>query len=161
MTVDISAKYLVAKHEKGNQMLRFHRDTKVLYCWRRHVALQYCWKALLGFQTSTLYIFVLLTVKYVVEQYTEDSLWAFHANNGYEKPPNYYTTRWLPILICSICNDRQSPKRPLGRPRRRRVDNIGMDLQEVGLGYEDWIGLAQDRDRWRTLLSAVMNLRVP
>ena len=40
-------------------------------------------------------------------------------------------------------------KRPLGRPRRRWEDNIRMDLQEVGLGYEDWIGLAQDRDRWR------------
>ena len=52
-------------------------------------------------------------------------------------------------------------KRPLGRPRRRWVDNIWMDLQEVGCGYMDWIGLAQDRDRWRTLVSAVMNLRVP
>ena len=52
-------------------------------------------------------------------------------------------------------------KRPLGRPRRRWVDNIGMDLQEVGGGYVDWIGLAQDRDRWPTLVSAVMNLRVP
>jgi len=52
-------------------------------------------------------------------------------------------------------------KRPLGRPRRRWVDNITMDLQEVGSGYMDWIGLAQDRDRWRTLVSAVMNLRVP
>ena len=52
-------------------------------------------------------------------------------------------------------------KRPLGRPRRRWVDNIRMDLQEVGCGYMDWIGLAQDRDRWRTLVSAVMNLRVP
>ena len=51
-------------------------------------------------------------------------------------------------------------KRPLGRPRRRWVDNIGMDLQ-VGCGYVDWIGLAQDRDRWRTLLSAVMNLGFP
>ena len=46
-------------------------------------------------------------------------------------------------------------KRPLGRPRRRWVDNIRADLQEM-----DWIGLAQDRDRWRTLVSAVMNLRV-
>jgi len=52
-------------------------------------------------------------------------------------------------------------KRPLGRPRRRWVDNIRMDLQEVGCSYMDWIGLAQDRDRWRTLVSAVMNLRVP
>ena len=52
-------------------------------------------------------------------------------------------------------------KRLLGRPRRRWVDNIRMDLQEVGCGYMDWIGLAQDRDRRRTLVSAVMNLRVP
>jgi len=51
-------------------------------------------------------------------------------------------------------------KRPLGRPRRRWVD-IRMDLQDVGCGYMDWIGLAQDRDRWRTLVCAVMNLRVP
>ena len=49
----------------------------------------------------------------------------------------------------------------LGRPRRRWVDNIRMDLQKVGCGYVDWIGLAQDRDRWRALVSAVMNLRVP
>ena len=52
-------------------------------------------------------------------------------------------------------------KRPLGRPRRRWMDNIRMDLQEVGCGHMDWIGLAQDRDRWRTLVNAVMNLRVP
>jgi len=52
-------------------------------------------------------------------------------------------------------------KRPLGRPSRRRVDNIRTDLQEVGCEYMDWIGLAQDRERWRTLVSAVMNLRVP
>ena len=52
-------------------------------------------------------------------------------------------------------------RRPLGRPRRRWVDNIRMDLQGVGCGYMDYIGLAQDRERWRTLVSAVMNLRVP
>ena len=52
-------------------------------------------------------------------------------------------------------------KEPLGRPRRRWVDNIMMNFQEVGCGYMDWIGLAQDRDRWRTLVSAVMNLWVP
>ena len=52
-------------------------------------------------------------------------------------------------------------KRPLRRPRRRWVDSIRMDLQEVGCGYMDWNRLAQDRDKWRTLVSAVMNLRVP
>ena len=52
-------------------------------------------------------------------------------------------------------------KRPLGIHRRRWMDNIRLDLQEVGCGYVDWIGLAQDRDRWRTLVSGVMNLRVP
>ena len=52
-------------------------------------------------------------------------------------------------------------KRPLGRPRRRWEDNIKMDLQEVGCGGVDWIELAQDRDRWRALVNAIMNLRVP
>jgi len=52
-------------------------------------------------------------------------------------------------------------KRPLGRPRSRWVDHIRIDLQEVGCGYVDWIGLAQDRDRWRTVVGAVMNLRAP
>jgi len=52
-------------------------------------------------------------------------------------------------------------KRPLARPRRRWVDNIRMDLQEVECGYMDWIGLAQYRDRWRKLVSVVMNIRVP
>ena len=51
--------------------------------------------------------------------------------------------------------------RPLGRPRHGWVDNIRMDLQEMGCGYVAWIGLAQDRGRWRTLVSAAMNLRVP
>ena len=52
-------------------------------------------------------------------------------------------------------------KRPLVRPRRRWVDNIRMDLQEVGCGHVDWNGLAQDRNGWRKLVNAVMNLRVP
>ena len=79
------------------------------------------------------------------------------------------------LCLCVPCNSRMSEERvvymvllgkpegrsPLGRPRRRWVDNIRMDLQEVGCGYMDWIGLAQYRDRWRTLVSAVMNLRVP
>jgi len=52
-------------------------------------------------------------------------------------------------------------RRPLEKLRPRWVVNIRMDLQEVGCGYMVWIGLAQDRDGWRTLVSAVMNLRVP
>jgi hypothetical protein len=52
-------------------------------------------------------------------------------------------------------------KRPLERPRRRWIDNIKMDLLDIGLNVVDWIGLAQDRYRWRTLVNSVMNLRVP
>jgi hypothetical protein len=52
-------------------------------------------------------------------------------------------------------------KRPLGRPRRRCIDNIKMNLSEIGLSVVDWFGLAQDRYRWRALVNAVMNLRVP
>jgi hypothetical protein len=56
---------------------------------------------------------------------------------------------------------RSEGRRPLGRPRRRWEDDIKMDLQEVGWEGTDWIDVAQDRDRWRALVSAVMNLRVP
>ena len=78
----------------------------------------------------------------------------------------YYAVElWTPYFIFYICIGvlvgKPEGKRPLGRPRRRWVDNIRMDLQEVGCEYGDWIGLAQDRDRWRMLVSAVMNLRVP
>jgi hypothetical protein len=56
---------------------------------------------------------------------------------------------------------RPEEKGPLGRPRRRWEDNIKADLQEVGCGGMDWIELAKDRFRWRALVKAVMNLRVP
>ena len=62
--------------------------------------------------------------------------------------------------VCMILVGKPDGKRPPGRSRRRWVDNIRTDLQEVGCGYMDWIGLAQDRDRWRTLVGAVMKLRV-
>jgi hypothetical protein len=52
-------------------------------------------------------------------------------------------------------------KRPLGRPRHKWVDNIKMDLGEIGWDGRDWIELAQDRDQWRALVNTVMNLRVP
>jgi hypothetical protein len=52
-------------------------------------------------------------------------------------------------------------KRPLGRPRHRWVDNIKMDLREIGCDGRDWIDLAQDRDQWRAFVNAVLNLRVP
>jgi len=64
-------------------------------------------------------------------------------------------------VVYRVLVGKPGERRPLRRLRRRWVDNIRMDLQEVGCGYMDWIGLAQDRDRWRTLVSAVMNLRVP
>ena len=76
--------------------------------------------------------------------------------------------RWVGQVACmgvervlyGVLVGKPGEKRPLGRPRRRWVD-IRMDLQEVGCGYMDWIVLAQDRDRWRLLVSAVMNNRVP
>ena len=75
-----------------------------------------------------------------------------------------YTGTILPninLIFIRVLVGKQEGKRPLRRPRRRWVDNIRTDLQEVGCGYMDWIGLAQDRDRWRTLVRAVMNFRVP
>jgi hypothetical protein len=63
--------------------------------------------------------------------------------------------------VYSLSVGKPDGKRPLGRPRRRWVDNIGMDLGEVGWSDVDWIGLAQDRYRWRALVNSVLNLRVP
>jgi hypothetical protein len=62
---------------------------------------------------------------------------------------------------CRVLVEKPDGNRPLGRPRRRWEDNIRMDLQEVGCGGMDWIGLAQDRDMWRVIVNKIMNLRVP
>jgi hypothetical protein len=62
---------------------------------------------------------------------------------------------------CRLLVGKPDGKRPLGRPRRSWVDNIRMDLEEVGCGDVDRIGLAQDRNRWRALVNSVLNLRVP
>jgi hypothetical protein len=61
----------------------------------------------------------------------------------------------------SLLVEKPDGKRPLERARRRWVDDIRMDLGEVGWGDVDWISLAQDRDRWRALVNSVLNLRVP
>jgi hypothetical protein len=76
--------------------------------------------------------------------------WAGHAARTGERRNAYR------ILVA-----KPEGKRPLGRPRCRWVNNIKMDLIEVGWNGRDWIDLAQDRDRWRALVNTVMNLRVP
>ena len=64
-------------------------------------------------------------------------------------------------IIYRVLVGKPEGKRPRGRPRRRWEDNIKIDIQEMGCGVVDWNKLAQDRDRWRALLTAVMNLRLP
>jgi hypothetical protein len=65
------------------------------------------------------------------------------------------------MSACRVLVGKPEGKTPLGRPRRRWVDNIKMDLTEIGWDCVDWIDLAQDRDQWRTLVNMVLNLRVP
>jgi hypothetical protein len=76
--------------------------------------------------------------------------WAWHVA-GIGETRNIYT----------ILMEKPEGKRPLGRPRRRWVDNIKIDLREIGWDGVDWVDPAQDRDQWRALVNTVMNLRVP
>jgi len=69
------------------------------------------------------------------------------------------STYWGRRGIYRVLVGKSEEKRPLGRPRRRWEDNIKMDLQELGCEGVDWIELAQDRDKWRALVNAAMNLR--
>jgi len=95
-------------------------------------------------------------------------------NNFYSSPNIVWVIKWRRMrwvgyvermgeesVVYRFLVGKPDGKGPMERPRCRWVDNIRLDLQEVGCEYTDWIGLAQDRDRWRTLVSAVMNLRVP
>jgi hypothetical protein len=68
-----------------------------------------------------------------------------------------YNYHWLAMLT----NGHAMLQTPLGRPRRRWVDNIKMDLREIGWDGGDWIDMAQDRDQWRALVNTLWNLRVP
>jgi hypothetical protein len=73
----------------------------------------------------------------------------------------HLVNKFLPLCFRALLMGKPDGKRPLGRPRRRWVDNIRVNLGEVGWGDVDWIGLAQDRNRWRALVNSVLNLRVP
>jgi hypothetical protein len=77
------------------------------------------------------------------------------------EPPRPITGITVLFYMYRLLVGKTEGKRPLGRPRRRWIDNIKMDLSEIGFRVVDWIGLAQDRYRWRALVNSVMNLRVP
>jgi len=90
-------------------------------------------------------------------------------NDSYSSPNIVRVIKWVGHVVrmgeergvYRVLVGKPKGKRPVWRPRRRWVDNIRIDFQEVGCGYMDWIKLAQDRDRWRTLVCTVMNMRVP
>jgi hypothetical protein len=83
-----------------------------------------------------------------------------HCGSWKSLPTPFISAQRLSERIVVTVNEPEG-RRPLGRPRHRWEDNIKMDFQEVGYGGMDWIELAQDRDRWRALVNAVMNLQVP
>jgi hypothetical protein len=97
-----------------------------------------------SFITCTLFPSIIRMIK------SRSMKWAGHVARMWENKNAYR------ILVAN-----PEGKRPLGKPRRRWVDNIKMDLREIGWDGGDWIDLAQDRDQWRALVNAVMNLRIP
>jgi hypothetical protein len=94
------------------------------------------------------HLIICLPFCYIKNQVAEDEMGEPCSTNGEKR--NAYR-----VLV-----GKPERKRPLVRPKRRWVDNIRMDLGEVGWGDVDWIGLAQDRNRWRALVNSVLNLRV-
>jgi hypothetical protein len=104
----------------------------------------------LKLETSILYETLISVKEYTGLDIRRRMRWAGHVAQMGEKRNVY-----------SLLVGKPEGKRPLGRPRRGWVDNVKADLLEIGWSGVDWIGLAQDRDKWRALVNAVMNLRVP
>ena len=115
---------------------------------------------------------ILISVQYLSEEWRK--LHNEELNNPYSSPNivrmiKSRRMRWAGHVahmeegrgVHKVLVGKHEGKRPLGRPRRRWKDNIKMDLEEVGKGCGDWMELAEDRDRWRALVSTVMNFRVP
>jgi hypothetical protein len=101
------------------------------------------------------------------DQHRHQDIYRIVTNSHYQKFLSVLFNKILYILrmgeerkVYKVLVGKPEGKRPLGRPRRRWEDGIRMDLREIGLGGVDWIRLSQDKDRWRAVVSAVMNLRV-
>ena len=125
--------------------------------------------------TSYKYSPIIETNNYELEVLSSDVNTKFHINPSSDSSPNIVweiksrRMRWAGHVACmeegrrvyKVLVGKPEGNRPLGRPRRRREDNIKMDLEEVGRGCGDWMELAQNRKRWRALVSTVMNFGVP
>ena len=143
--------------DKKNKIFRLFRILPwKLWCWRTYLMQKFQWEHVVCKLLDNnrcvwqfkLWLFLLLTLKATANIKFFPNKWACGAYGWGEG-------------VYRVLVGKSEGKRPLGRPRRRWVDNIRMYLQDVGCGYMDWLGLAQDRDRWRTLVSVVMNFRVP
>jgi hypothetical protein len=111
---------------------------------------KYCPDPSFTINYNILFVFLSDSSRSIIRIIKSRTRWAGHVARTVEK-------RYVYRLFVG----KPEGKRPLGRPRRRWVDNIRMDLGDVGWGDVDWIGLANDRNRWRALVNSVLNLRVP